>query len=162
MLHTGYQVNKATGNPVNGLVTGIGGKLVFRLGDHFRLGTEGYVSSHNYPSNEGQYRLGWGGLLAEYQFTDTRLIPVAGLAFGGGSVHDLFLLGGNFTDQEADPALYRVFSTFLLVPELSLEYRLTDHINLALKFDYIIYPGSAYSDFLASGPRMYIGVLFAR
>lgn len=161
-LHTGYVQNQLEYPNVQGIVKGIGGKITFRTGEHLRIGTEGYVSNYGYEDNPGQYKLGWGGLLAEYQFNENRLVPVLGITFGGGKVHDLYMLNGNFTDNQADEALYKVFSSFIVTPHFSIEFRLTDSINLVTKADYVFYPGIDFSDYVAKGPRLYFGVMFMR
>jgi hypothetical protein len=161
-LHTGFVQNHLEKPPINGIVTGIGGKISFRLGNHFRLGTEGYVSTFGYNENEGQYKLGWGGILTEYQFNDNKLAPVLGVTLGGGKVHDLYVLTGNFTDNNSDETIYKVYTSFIVTPHFSLEYKLTDSINLVGKVDYIFYPGIDYPNFIAKGPRIYFGVLFMR
>lgn len=161
-LHTGYVKNALEYPNVTGIVTGIGGKITFRIGDHLRFGTEGYVSNFGYGKNEGQYKLGWGGLLSEYQFNENKLVPVCGVTFGGGKIHDLFMLTGNYTDNDPDEAIYKVYASFVVTPHFSLEYRLTDSINLVAKFDYVFYPGIDHSKFISKGPRMYFGVLFMR
>ena len=161
-LHTGYVKNKLSYPSVNGMVTGIGGKMTFRLGEHFRAGTEGYVSSYGYGSNDGQYELGWGGLLTEYQFNDKRFVPVVGITVGGAKIHDLYMLSGNFEDNNPDEAIYKVYSAFVLAPQFSLEIRMSDHINLAVKVDYVLYPGISSSYEVAKGPRFYFGLMFMR
>ena len=161
-LHTGLVVNQLDDPTVNGLVTGIGGKITFRMGEHFRLGTEGYVSTFGYGENEGQYKLGWGGILTEYQFNDNRLAPVIGATFGGGKVHDLYMLSGDFHDNIADQAIYKVYTSFVVTPHFSLEYKMTESLNLVGKIDYVFYPGIDYPTYVAKGPRLYFGVLFMR
>ncbi|HKM94582.1 MAG TPA: hypothetical protein VJY41_13095 [Prolixibacteraceae bacterium] len=161
-LHTGYVKNKLNSPSVNGLVTGIGGKITFRLGEHFRAGTEGYVSNYGYGANEGQYSLGWGGLLAEYQFNDKRVVPVMGITIGGAKIRDLYMLSGNFNDNLADVAIYKVYSSFILAPQFGLEIRMSDHISLTTKVDYVLYPGIDFSNEVAKGPRFYFGIMFMR
>ena len=161
-LHTGYVQNQLAFPSVDGMVTGIGGKIAFRLGDHLRAGTEGYVSTFAYDDNEGQYKLGWGGLLAEYQFLNKRFTPVAGLTLGGAKIHDLYMLNGNYTDNYPDEAIYKVHTSFVITPHFSVEYSLTDHINLVGKIDHVFYPGAAYPSYIAKGFRLYFGVLFMR
>jgi hypothetical protein len=161
-LHTGYVQNQLDNPSVKGLVTGIGGKMTFRLGDHFRMGTEGYVSTYGYADNEGQYKLGWGGLLGEYQFFNKKITPVLGATIGGGKIHDLYMLNGNFTDNQPDEAIYKVHSSFVITPHLSVEYSISDHINLVGKMDHVFYPGAAYPSYIAKGLRFYFGVLFMR
>lgn len=161
-LHTGFVKNSLEDPNVNGFVTGIGGKITFRTGEHFRFGTEGYVSNYGYNENEGQYKLGWGGLLSEYQFNDNRFAPVIGVTLGGGKIHDLYMLKGNYKDNSPDEALYKVYASFIVTPHISFEYRLTDSINLVAKADYVFYPGNDYSAYIANGARLYFGVLFMR
>lgn len=161
-LHTGYVKNHLDYPNINGMVSGIGGKITFRLGNHFRAGTEGYVSNYGYGQNEGQYKLGWGGLLAEYQFSNKRFTPVAGVTFGGGKVHDLYMLGGNFSDNEPDEAIYKIYSSAIVNPHLSVEYSISDHINLVGKIDNIFYLSNQNNKNLAKGTRIYFGILFMR
>ncbi|MFA9392833.1 MAG: hypothetical protein ACERKD_23700 [Prolixibacteraceae bacterium] len=162
LLHTGFVKNQQEFPAIDGLVSGIGGKITFRTGPHIRIGTEGYVSNFGYKGNDGQFKLGWGGLLTEYQFNDNRLVPVVGVTFGGGKVHDLYLLSGDFQDNTKDEAIYKVYSSFIVTPHFSLEMRMSDHINLVGKVDYVFYPGIDYSSYVAKGPRVYFGVLFMR
>lgn len=162
LLHTGFVQNNLDHPSISGMVTGIGGKMVFRFGDHLRVGNEGYVSSFNYKENDGRYQLGWGGLLTEYQFTDNKITPVVGLTIGGGKVHDLYMDAGNFTDNEYDKGIYKVYSVFVLAPQLSVEYMVSSHIKLLMKVDYLLFPGLDYPDYIAKGPRFYFGVLFGR
>ena len=162
MLHSGFISNKLENPEIKGFCTGIGGKIVFPVMEHFRIGTEGYVSTYNYTNSEGLYKLGWGGLLAEYQFLNKRLMPVAGVTIGGGRIRDLYPLAGNFSDNDADVAIYKVYSSMIIAPQVSLEYKLTSHINLAAKADYLFYPAIDYPNYIARGPRLYVGVLFSR
>jgi len=162
MLHAGLIGNQLENPEIKGVCTGIGGKIVFPVMKHLRIGTEGYVSNYKYSQSEGFYKLGWGGLLAEYQFLNKRLTPVAGVTIGGGKIRDLYPLTGNFTDNSADAAIYKVYSTIIIAPQVSLEYKLTSHINLACKVDYLLYPEIDYADYIARGPRLYVGILFSR
>ncbi|MBN2806423.1 MAG: hypothetical protein JXR22_07170 [Prolixibacteraceae bacterium] len=161
-LHSGFVQNQLYFPAVKGMVSGIGGKITFRTGAHLRLGTEGYVSNYGYGDNEGQYKLGWGGLLAEYQMNENKIAPIFGITFGGGKIHDLYVTAGEFHDNLSDEAIYKVYASFIVAPHFSLEMRLSDHINLVGKVDYVFYPGINYSSFVAKGPRIYFGVLFMR
>jgi hypothetical protein len=162
MLHAGYLNNQLNNPEIKGLCTGIGGKIVFPLMKHLRLGTEGYVSSYNYSNSEGFYKLGWGGLLGEYQFWNKRFSPVIGITVGGGKIRDLYPLTGNYHDNEPDGAIYKDYSTLIIAPYVSVEYGLTDHLNVVAKVDYLFYPGIDFQDYIARGPRLYIGILFSR
>ena len=44
----------------------IGGVIRLHLGDHFRIGSEGYVSTLSQRGNGSYLKYGWGGLLADY------------------------------------------------------------------------------------------------
>lgn len=160
-LHTGYVSNNAEPS-VKGLVTGIGGKIAFRTGEHLRIGTEGYVSNYKYSDSNGFYKLGWGGLLAEYQFINGNYTPVLGITIGGGKVTDLYPLSGDFKDNSEDIAIYKVYGTMVIAPHISFEYKITHNINVVAKLDYVLYPGIDYPDFVAKGPRLYVGILFSR
>jgi len=162
MLHAGYLTNQLNNPEINGLCTGIGGKIVFPVMKHLRVGTEGYVSNYNYTDSEGFFKLGWGGLLGEYQFWNKRFTPVIGVTVGGGKIRDLYPLSGDYTDNMIDAAIYKVYSTLVIAPQISFEYKVTDHINLACKVDYLLFPGIDYPEYVARGPRMYVGVLFSR
>lgn len=161
-LHTGFVKNQLDFPKVEGPVSGIGGKITFRSGPHMRYGTEGYVSNFAYGNNPGQYKMGWGGLLAEYQLNDAKIAPVLGLTFGGGKIHDLYVIAGEHHDNVPDEAIYKVYSSFIVAPHFSLEMRLSDHINLVGKVDYVFFPGNQYPDYIARGPRIYLGILFMR
>jgi len=161
-LHAGYISNSRLIYPSEGLCNGIGGKLVFHLGSHFRLGTEGYATNMPYRSNDGIYKMGWGGIVGEYQYTIGRIIPVVGLTLGGGEVKDLYFINGSIEDNIPDEAMYKVYSVFLAAPAISLEYVLRDNLKLVCKADYIInMVGDVRNDY-AGGPRLYFGVLFRR
>lgn len=62
----GYIANNRDCAHIDGITTGIGGKLAFYVGKHFRAGTEGYATTYNYPDEKGFYKLGWGGAVLEY------------------------------------------------------------------------------------------------
>ena len=162
MLHTGYISNSSGPTKIDGLCSGIGGKIVFPVTKHFRIGCEGYVSNYTYPDNDGFYKLGWGGALVEYQLPYKRFIPVIGITVGGGRVRDSFPLSGNYTDNEPDNIIYKDYSKMIIAPQISLEYSLTSHINIAAKIDYLLYPGIDYLTYIPKGPRFYAGFLFSR
>lgn len=159
-LHTGYLQTNRTAQTINGLCSGIGGQMVFHLSKHFRLGTEGYASNYSYSANPGFYKLGWGGLLAGFQTGSRRIKPMLSLTVGGGKVRDLYLVSGGVDDNLPDQAVYRVYSTMLAVPALSLHYALTRKINLAFKIDYALPVFFDEPENYAFGPRFYIGFLF--
>ena len=67
MVHTGYLSGKldAIGYEAKGAPKGIGGVIRFHLGEHFRVGSEGYVSTLGQLGNGSYLKYGWGGLLAD-------------------------------------------------------------------------------------------------
>jgi hypothetical protein len=160
--HIGYLYNDTDATSIGGFCSGIGGKLVFPVTDHIRVGTEGYVTSYNYKQNEGFFKLGWGGLLVEYQFERRKIMPVVGVTLGGGGIKDLYPVSGSYLDNEPDEVIYKKYSSLVIAPQVSLEYSLSSHINLAVKVDYLFYPGIDYPTYIARGPRFYFGILFSR
>jgi hypothetical protein len=161
-LHTGYVKNSGINQEINGMCSGIGGQMVFHLTEHFRLGSEGYASEYGYPGNPGFYKLGWGGLLTGYQARFNRVKPMISLTLGGGKIRDLYHVSGEVTDNIPDISVYRVYSTMLLVPAISLHYALKGKINLALKVDYTLPVFLGHTDNFAFGPRFYLGVMFSK
>jgi len=144
------------------MCSGIGGQMVFHLSDHFRLGSEGYASKYGYPGNPGFYKLGWGGLLTGYQARYKQFKPMLSLTVGGGKIHDLYHILGEVSDNLQDVSIYRVYSTMLLVPAISLHYALKGKINLAFKVDYTLPLFLDNRDNFAFGPRFYLGVMFSK
>jgi hypothetical protein len=159
-LHSGYIQNSRQFENINGLCSGIGGQGFFHIGKHFRLGSEGYGSTFRYAHNPGYYKLGWGGILTGFQYKYKRFKPMISLTFGGGKVHDLYLLDGKVDDDLSDITLYRVYSNMLVVPAVSLHYALKAKINLAFKIDYSLPLFSDNKANYAYGPRFYMGILF--
>ena len=70
---------------------GRGGVIRLHLGDHFRIGSEGYVSTLSQRSNGSYLKFGWGGLLADFYTVIGRLQPYAGLTVGGGAMTTLLM-----------------------------------------------------------------------
>jgi hypothetical protein len=160
--HGGYVMNNRSHQQVKGISHGLGGKLAFHLGKHLRVGGEGYSSGYAYPGNHGSYKLGWGGLLAEFQTGTKKLVPVFSLTAGGGKVKDLYFVSGSVKDSNPDNVILRMNTMFLLTPSISLEYALTGHLNATLKADYIIGIDKPYKKDFVQGPRLYFGILFSR
>lgn len=163
MLHSSYLSNARSEQSISGPGWGIGGQLSYSIGDHFRLGTQGHASNIRYKGQEGSYKLGWGGLLFGYQLSGRRLHPVAGVTIGGGHVRDLYFLETTGPDTDGTRTIvYRSYSTMLVSPSLSAEYILKSNMTLILKVDYILPVFSEHGQDFASGPRIYLGILFNR
>lgn len=156
----GYISNDQDFAHVDGITTGIGGKLAFYITNHFRFGTEGYATTYNYPDEKGFYKLGWGGAVIEYYTEITNFGFAAGATIGAGSIKDLYLLDANTNDREPDEAIYEKQTFFVLAPNVSVEYILTEKIRFAIKTDYIIAPGRGVEMMTAKGPKLYFGILF--
>jgi hypothetical protein len=162
LLHAGYLSNSAGQAEIDGLCTGIGGKMVFPVWKGIRIGAEGYVSNYNYKESTGFHKMGWGGVLAEYQFSNKKLTPVIGVSFGGGKIRDLYPVSGSYVDNDPDVGIYKVYPSLIIAPQFSVEYSVSSHMNLVAKADYLLFPGNDYPDFVAKGPRLFVGFLFSR
>ena len=68
MVHTGFLTGNlnAIDYTAKGAPMGIGGVIRLHLGDHFRIGSEGYVSTLSQRGNGSYLKYGWGGLLADF------------------------------------------------------------------------------------------------
>lgn len=161
-VHGGYISNLRIDQSVSGPVSGIGGKLAFFISPYFRIGTEGYASTYNYSDATGFYKLGWGGLLAEYMLGNGKAIPVLGLTIGGGKIKDLYILEGKDGDRLPDNAIYQVYTVAIVAPYVSIEYALKENIRLTAKVDYVTSITRDAVAHFAEGPRFYLGVLFVR
>jgi len=161
-VHAGYISNLRVDQSISGSVSGIGGKLAFFMGPNFRLGTEGYASTYNYSDATGFYKLGWGGLLAEYMLGNGKIAPVFGLTVGGGRIRDLYILEGEDGDRLPDNAIYQVYTVALIAPHISVEYALKENIRLTAKVDYLTSITRDAVAHFAEGPRFYLGFLFVR
>ena len=64
MVHTGFLSGSldAIGYYAKGAPLGIGGVIRLHIGEHFRVGSEGYVSTLNQRGNGSYLKYGWGGL----------------------------------------------------------------------------------------------------
>ena len=160
-LHFGYLSNERPEANIDGITKGLGGKLVFYTGKHIRIGTEGYASTFNYPSDKGFYKLGWGGAVVEFYKVYNRLAFVGGATVGRGGIKDLYLKDANIYDREPDDAIYEKQSFWVFTPSISSEYLLSEKIRLVVKADYILAPGSGVEKMTASGPKLYVGILFS-
>ena len=94
MVHTGYLSGNldAIGYQPKGAPMGIGGVIRLHLGEHFRIGSDGYVSTLSQRSNGSYLKYGWGGLLADFYKVIGRFQPYAGLTLGGGAMTTLLML----------------------------------------------------------------------
>lgn len=168
MVHAGFA---ALGNftiegsniaqPIEGMPKGIGGALKIRLGNHLRVGTEGYASSLSYGKWGSNVSLGWGGILADYLLAiNNKWSAYAGVTIGGGVVENLTLTQKPQLDLLPETQTsYRKYTTALVAPYAGAEYVLTSRMSLVMKADYILQVGQKMFDF-PSGVRCYVGFMF--
>ena len=103
MIHAGY-VSKNIA-PVDfkaeGVTKGIGGAIRFHFGKHYRIGTEGYVSTLSLKKDlvKGSYiKTFWAGLTNDFYWQLGKFMPYAGLSVGGGTLTDCFIFEGDNHD----------------------------------------------------------------
>lgn len=173
MVHAGYigggnfTLRDASGavlaeKKLHGFPTGIGGAIKIHLGDHLRVGSEGYVSTLHYGRFDSYSSVGWGGILADWLWRLGRFAPFAGAGFGGGSFKHLALTTDTPVDEIAEgPASFRKYGFLTVVPFAGVEYALTSKIHLTVKADYMINVSNRLPDF-SEGPRLFIGFAFYR
>ena len=170
MLHSGWvsagDVAVGTlGQAMRGMPKGIGGALKVQLGEHFRVGTEGYTSTLSYGEYGSSLSLGWGGVLVDWMFEAKMFSPYFGATIGGGGVKNITLNDHPANDFIAEENLsYRKYSLPVVAPFVGVDYPLSERMSLTFKADYImpLSVGSlpAATDF-PSGVRLYFGFLFS-
>lgn len=161
MLHTGYIGGNFPnlGRNVSGAPFGIGGVIRMHLGEHWRIGTEGYVSTLKQFHNGSYVKYGWGGILGDFHWRLGRFIPYAGLTVGGGVNTNLLIKGEKPGDwQPLEDTYYNRKGFFALDPFVGCDYVVSEAFHLTLKADWLncICKG----DRIPSGPRVYVGFIF--
>lgn len=165
MLHSGWVDGGqleigGTMQKMKGLPTGIGGALKVQLGDHLRVGTEGYTSALSYGDFASSLSVGWGGLLVDWAFVGrSGKTSFFGATVGGGAVKNLTLNTEPADDFVAEEGVsFRRYAVPLITPFVGMEYPLTERINVVVKADCLI-PLSEAPDF-PLGVRLYVGFMF--
>ena len=161
MVHTGYLQNhfSVLDYDAQGMTFGLGGVLRFHLGNHFRVGGEGYVSTMKQMDNGSYIRTSWGGLLADAYWRFGRWQPFAGVTIGGGKTSSLLMFEGSADDWEAEPNVFLHNESFFFVnPNIGVEFALTEAVHLTLKVDRL-FPVSSIE--MPKGTRCYLGFVFA-
>jgi hypothetical protein len=161
MVHTGYlhgNLNTidytAKGTPL-----GIGGVIRLHLGDHFRIGSEGYVSTLSQRSNGSYLKYGWGGLLADFYTVQGRFQPYAGITLGGGSMTTLLMMEEPASPwAPVDGTRYHKQGFLAVDPFFGCDFIVSGPMHLTLKLDYLY--AVSESKLLPQGPRIYFGFLF--
>ena len=163
MIHTGYLSGRqdAIGYDVKGMPAGIGGVGRLHIGNHFRLGGEGHISTLNQLGNGSYLKYGWGGLLADFYTVLGRFQPYAGLTLGGGAMTTL-LMTENPSSAWApiDGTYYHKQGFMAIDPFIGCDFILSKPMHLTLKVDYLC--ALSESKLLPHGLRVYFGFLFYR
>lgn len=161
MLHTGYLLGTIPeiSHQAEGMPFGIGGAIKFHLGKHFRIGSEGYVSTLKQLNNGSTIKFGWGGILADCRFDCGLLMPYFGVTVGGGARVSSLMLEGNISDWEKEESFIFNKQKFLAVaPFIGTDFVVTPKFHLTLKVDCL---NAINKDgiILPTGPRIYFGFL---
>ncbi len=162
MLHSGYvKTNVAPLDfTAEGFTKGIGGAIRFHLGKHYRIGTEGYVSTLTLMDNGSYMKTFWAGLLNDFYWQYGKFMPYAGLTVGGGALTDCFIFDGNNHDWiKEDNVVINKTPFFAIDPIIGCDYCLSDAVHITFKIDYLIGIGSK-DLYLPQGARAYIGFIF--
>ena len=162
MLHAGYLCGNIAplAHQATGVTKGIGGVIRLRLGDHWRVGTEGYTSSMGQLDNGSYVKTFWAGLLADYTWTWGRFAPYLGVTVGGGTTTDFLMFEGSKKDWAAEPEAYFHKEPFVAIdPFIGCDYIVNSKLHLTLKLDYLNGIGGKEL-YLPTGPRAYIGFIF--
>lgn len=161
MLHTGLLRGEISpiGHKVVGMPMGIGGVVRLNLGNHWRIGSEGYTSKLSQLNNGSYIKYGWGGLLFDYSYTIKRVKLYAGLTLGGGGCSEFFIIQPSPSDWQPIAEGYFQESIFMAVdPFIGCEYLLTDALHLTLKTDWLC--AISQQRDIPMGPRLYFGFIF--
>jgi len=161
MLHTGFL--KGTLDPIGydakGAPMGIGGAIRLHLGEHFRVGGEGYISTLNQRGNGSYLKYGWGGLLVDVYTVIGRLQPYAGLTLGGGAMTTLLMMENPASDwAPIDGTRYHRQGFMAIDPFVGCDFIVSGPMHLTVKLDYLC--ALSQSRLLPHGPRIYFGFLF--
>lgn len=161
MIHTGFLSGNldAIGYPAKGAPMGIGGVARVHLGDHLRVGGEGYLSTLRQRGNGSYLKYGWGGVLADVYTVLGKFQPYAGLTLGGGAMTTLLMFEEPAsTWAPVDGTRYRKQGFMAIDPYIGCDFIVSKPMHLTLKVDYLC--AISESKLLPHGPRVYIGFLF--
>ena len=161
MIHTGYLSGTldAIGYEAKGAPIGIGGAIRLHLGEHFRFGTEGYVSSLGQRDNGSYLKYGWGGLLADFYAVLGKIQPYAGVTLGGGAMTTLLMFEEPATAwAPIDGTRYHKQGFMAVDPFVGCDFIVSGPMHLTLKVDYLCALSAA--KLRPHGPRVYFGFLF--
>lgn len=161
MVHTGYLHGNldAIGYEAKGLPIGIGGVIRLHLGEHFRIGSEGYVSTLGQRGNGSYLKYGWGGILADFYKVLGKFQPYAGITLGGGSMTTLLMMEEPTSSwAPIDGTRYHKQGFMAIDPFIGCDFIVSGPMHLTLKVDGLF--ALSESKLLPFGPRIYFGFLF--
>lgn len=161
MLHTGYIKGSfpQVDYPFSGAPFGIGGVIRVHIGEHWRIGSEGYVSTLSLLKNGSYAKYGWGGLLGDFYWRFGRFVPYAGLTAGGGANTNLLIMGEKQEEWEpVENTYYNKQGFFALDPFIGCDFVVSEAFHLTLKTDWLNCINKTYR--IPSGPRLYLGFIF--
>ena len=161
MIHSGYLSGNldAIGYQAKGAPLGIGGVIRLHLGEHVRIGSEGYVSTLSQRGNGSYLKYGWGGLLADFYTVMGRFQPYAGLTLGGGAMTTLLMFEEPTSAWDpVDGTRYHKQGFMAIDPFVGCDFIVAGPMHMTLKVDYLC--AVSDSKVLPHGPRVYIGFLF--
>lgn len=161
MVHTGFLTGNlnAIDYTAKGAPMGIGGVIRLHLGDHFRIGSEGYVSTLSQRGNGSYLKYGWGGLLADFYTVLGRFQPYGGITLGGGAMTTLLMMKEPVSAwAPIDGIRYHKQGFMAIDPFIGCDFIVSGPMHLTLKLDYLC--AISKSELLPNGPRIYFGFLF--
>ena len=161
MVHTGFLTGNlnAIDYTAKGAPMGIGGVIRLHLGDHFRIGSEGYVSTLSQRGNGSYLKYGWGGLLADFYTVLGRFQPYGGITLGGRAMTTLLMMKEPVSAwAPIDGTRYHKQGFMAIDPFIGCDFIVSGPMHLTLKLDYLC--AISKSELLPNGPRIYFGFLF--
>ena len=161
MVHTGYLKGSldAIGYEAKGMPMGIGGVIHLHIGNHIRIGSEGYVSTLGQRDNGSYLKYGWGGLLADAYWVVGRFQPYTGITLGGGAMTTLLMMEEPASSwAPINGTRYHRQGFMAVDPFIGCDFIVSGPMHLTLKVDYLC--ALSRSNLLPDGPRIYFGFLF--
>ncbi len=163
MLHAGYVTtnNLALNMKQEGVTKGIGGAIRFHFGNHYRIGTEGYVSTLGLIENHSYIKTFWAGLLNDFYWRFGKFMPYAGLTIGGGTLTNCLIFEGTSNDWEAESeVIFKKDNIIAIDPFIGCDYCISEAMHLTFKLDFLTNCNLNKSLYFPTGPRFYIGFIF--
>ena len=98
---------------VSGLAWGIGGRLHCNIGNHYRIGGLGSTWGLSY-SQKSYFKMGYGGLTAEYVIKLNSSRIALGVLLGGGNITNLQVKAATPDGNVIE--IYKTYSTSIFAP----------------------------------------------